>query len=198
MLRPWDFFWCGRFALSGRNLSFDGITRGGALRFHRVALPRAAFVLARWAISQSPWHHTDCQAIGPVVCVCPYDLSVGAWHRGHSRRWWGGSSGVDSDNILRIATNLLDIPAEIISLIYCERWAIEIFFRFFKHVLGCRHLLSHSVKGIEMQTYCGIIAWLMIGLWAGRKPTLRTDEVICFYFCGMASEAELTAHPEQT
>ena len=106
----------------------------------------------------------------------------------------GGSSGVNSDGILRIATNLLDVPADIISLIYSERWAIEIFFRFFKHLLGCRHLLSHSQNGIEIQTYCAIIACMLISLWTGRKPTLRTYEMICFYFCGMATEAELMAH----
>jgi len=122
-----------------------------------------------------------------LVCVkCSQHTSRG--------KYGGGSSGVDSDGILRIATNLLDVPAEIISLIYSERWAIEIFFRFFKHVLGCRHLLSHSANGIEIQTYCAIIACMMISLWTGRKPTLRTFEMICFYFCGMASEAELTAH----
>ena len=53
-------------------------------------------------------------------------------------KYRGGSSGVDSDGVLRIATNLLDPPAEISGLIYAERWAIEIFFRFFKHLLGCR------------------------------------------------------------
>jgi hypothetical protein len=106
----------------------------------------------------------------------------------------GGSSGADSDGILRIATNLLEPPAEIISLIYSYRWAIEIFFRFFKHILGCRHLLSHSENGIEIQTYCAIIACMLISLWTGRKPTLRTYEMICFYFCGMASQDELMAH----
>jgi hypothetical protein len=109
-------------------------------------------------------------------------------------KYAGGSSGVDSDGILRIATNLLDVPAEIIALIYSWRWAIEIFFRFFKHILGCRHLLSHDKNGIEIQTYCAIIACLLISLWTGRKPTLRTYEMICFYFCGLASEAELLAH----
>ena len=54
------------------------------------------------------------------------------------------------------------------------RWAIEIFFRFFKHLLGCRHLLSHSQNGIEIQAYCAINACLLISLWTGRKPTLRT------------------------
>lgn len=109
-------------------------------------------------------------------------------------KYRGGSTGPGSDGILRIATNLLDVPAEIIALIYRFRWIIEIFFRFFKHVLGCRHLLSHSQNGIEIQTYCAIIACLLISLWTGRKPTLRTYEMICFYFCGLASEEELLTH----
>jgi hypothetical protein len=105
-----------------------------------------------------------------------------------------GSTGPESDGVLRIATNLLDVPAEIIALLYRFRWTIEIFFRFFKHVLGCRHLLSHRPNGIEIQTYCAIIACLLISLWTGQKPTLRTYEMICFYFSGLASEAELLAH----
>lgn len=109
-------------------------------------------------------------------------------------KYRGGSTGPGSDGILRIATNLLDVPAEIVALIYIYRWTIEIFFRFFKHVLGCRHLLSHSQNGIEIQTYCAIIACLLISLWTGRKPTLRTYEMICWYFTGMASEEELLAH----
>ena len=109
-------------------------------------------------------------------------------------KYRGGSTGPESDGILRIATNLLDVPAEIIALIYLYRWTIEIFFRFFKHVLGCRHLLSHSQKGIEIQAYCAIIACMLISLWTGRKPTLRTFEMICFYLSGMASEEELLAH----
>lgn len=109
-------------------------------------------------------------------------------------KYQGGSTGPSSDGILRIATNLLDVPAEVIALIYIFRWTIEIFFRFFKHVLGCRHLLSHSQRGIEIQTYCAIIACMLISLWTGRKPTLRTYEMICFYFSGLASAEELLAH----
>jgi hypothetical protein len=109
-------------------------------------------------------------------------------------KYRGGSTGPESDGVLRIATNLLTAPAEIIGLIYRFRWQIEIFFRFFKHVLGCRHLLSHSQNGIEIQTYCAIIACLVIALYTGRKPTLRTYEMICHYFCGMATEEELLAH----
>jgi hypothetical protein len=109
-------------------------------------------------------------------------------------KYRGGSTGPGSDGLLRIATNLLDVPAEIIALLYIFRWQIEIFFRFFKHVLGCRHLLSHSQNGIAIQTYCAIIACLLISLWTGRKPTLRTYEMVCYYFSGLASEDELLAH----
>lgn len=105
-----------------------------------------------------------------------------------------GSTGQDCDGFLRIATNLLDVPAEIIALMYHYRWTIEIFFRFFKHLLGCRHLLSHSQNGIQVQVYCAVIACMLISLWTGRKPTLRTHEMICWYFCGMADEQELLAH----
>ena len=117
----------------------------------------------------------------------------------HTKRgkYEGGSTGGSSDGILRIATNLLDVPAEIIALIYSWRWTIEIFFRFFKRILGCRHLLSRKQDGIEIQTYCAIIACLLISLWTGRKPTIRTYEMICFYFLGLASEDELMRHVDK-
>jgi len=102
--------------------------------------------------------------------------------------------GPASHGLLLIATNLLDLPAWIIALIYRYRWTIEVFFRFFKHVLGCRHLLSHDPAGVEIQTYCAIIACMLISLWTGRKPTLRTYEMICHYFSGLAEEDELLAH----
>ncbi len=111
--------------------------------------------------------------------------------RGKTR---GGKTGPPSDGVLRLATNLLDVPAEIIAEIYRQRWTIELFFRFFKHVLGCRHLLSTSRAGIEIQTYCAIIACLLLALWTGGKPTLRTFEMVCLYWQGWASEEELLAH----
>ena len=106
----------------------------------------------------------------------------------------GNSRGVDSDGFLRIMTNLLDVPAEIIALLYEHRWQIEVFFRTFKHLLGCRHLLSHHPDGIKIQTYCAIIACLLINLWTGRQPTKRTHEMLCYYLMGWADEGELLTH----
>jgi hypothetical protein len=109
----------------------------------------------------------------------------------------GGTQGPRSDGVLRIATNLLDVPAEVIAVLYQRRWTIEIFFRFLKHILGCRHLLSTDPVGVEIQAYCAIIACLLIALWTGKQPTKRTYEMICFYFIGWADEEELLAHVQK-
>ena len=106
----------------------------------------------------------------------------------------GKTAGPSSDGELLLATNLLDVPAEIIGLIYQYRWTIEIFFRFFKQTLGCKHLLWEHPRGILLETYCAIIACLLINVSTGRKPTRRTYEMMCYYFLGMASLEEVTAH----
>jgi hypothetical protein len=106
----------------------------------------------------------------------------------------GGRGGPRQGQILLIATDRFDLEPETIAAIYKHRWTIEIYFRFFKHVLGCRHLISHNKNGIEIQMYMAIIACMLISLWTGRKPTLRTYEMVCWYLTGMADLEELEAH----
>ena len=112
----------------------------------------------------------------------------------HKKRYKISRGGPEQGEMLLIATDIFDLEADVIALIFKHRWAVEIFFRFFKHVLGCRHLLSYNRNGIELQTYAAIIACMLISLWTGRKPTLRTYEMLCWYFTGMADEEELLAH----
>lgn len=106
----------------------------------------------------------------------------------------GKTAGPPSDGILRIATNMLDVPAEVIADIFRNRWAIEIFFRTFKHVLGCRHQLSRSRAGIEIQAYCAIIACMLIAIWTGQKATKEMFELVGMYLLGVLTERELTNH----
>jgi len=101
-----------------------------------------------------------------------------------------------TDDTMLIATNRTDLSADTIALIYKHRWQVEVFFRFFKHILGCRHLLSYCDNGVELQVYAGIIACLLIALYTGRKPTKRTYEMLCWYLSGWADEAELLEHIE--
>ena len=102
--------------------------------------------------------------------------------------------GPQQGKTILLATDRLDLPADVVGLIYKHRWQVEIFFRFFKHVLGCRHLLSHCPNGIELQTYAAIIACLLIALWTRRKPTRATYEMVCYWFLGWADDEELMAH----
>lgn len=96
--------------------------------------------------------------------------------------------------VLRLATDRMEMDAELIALAYKYRWSVELYFRWFKCVLGCRHLLSQSQNGVEIQVYVAIIASLLISLWTGRKPVKRTVEMIQFYLSGWADDEELYAH----
>ena len=99
--------------------------------------------------------------------------------------------------VLLLATDRLDLDAELVALGYRFRWAVELFFRWFKCILGCRHLLATSRDGVTIQLYVGLIASLLISLWTGKKPTKRTLEMLQFYFAGLASEEELQEHIEK-
>lgn len=98
--------------------------------------------------------------------------------------------------ILTLVTNKLDMDAELIALAYRYRWQIELFFRWLKCILGCRHLLSTCQNGVEIQVYLALIASLLIAVWVGRKPTKRTYEMLCFYFLGVVELDELNEHIE--
>ena len=109
-------------------------------------------------------------------------------------KYKGGSTGHSSDGKMRIATNLLEVPAELISKLYRLRWLIELFFRMIKSMLHCNHLLSGQQNGVEIQAYMAIIACLMILIYTGSTPTKRTFEMICLYLQGWAELDELEAH----
>jgi hypothetical protein len=96
--------------------------------------------------------------------------------------------------VLRLATDRMDLDASLIALGYKYRWTIELFFRWFKCILGCRHLLSHCQNGVTLQVYLALIASLLISLWTGRKPSKRTFEMLCWYFIGLASAEEVLVH----
>ena len=122
-----------------------------------------------------------------IVKVSPHD----------SRRSQNGVSGPSSDGYLRIVTNNLEVPAEIIAALYALRWTIELYFRILKQLLGCRHLLSTKANGVTIQIYLAIIACIMILAMTGKLPTKRTYEMICFYLLGLAELEELEAHIQQ-
>jgi hypothetical protein len=108
----------------------------------------------------------------------------------------GGRRRQDASRDLVLATNLLDVPAEVVVLLYRYRWRVELFFRWLKCVLSCRHLVSECENGIQIQMYCAVIACLLIQLAAGQdvRPNQWTYKLLCLYVQGWADEEEVLAH----
>jgi hypothetical protein len=99
-----------------------------------------------------------------------------------------------TNHTLWLLTDRLDMDADLVALAYRYRWTIELFFRWFKCVLGCRHFIAESENGVALQCYGALIASLLIVLWTGLQPTKRTWERLQFYFMGWATLDELYAH----
>ena len=68
-----------------------------------------------------------------------------------------------------LLTDLLDVPAHVISVLYRLRWQIELFFRWLKVLAGFEHLISQSARGITMQFYIAVLMALLIHLQTGAR-----------------------------
>jgi hypothetical protein len=90
-----------------------------------------------------------------------------------------------------LLTTREDLSAELIGLIYRQRWQIELFFKWIKTLLNCRHWLAQSPAGASIQIYCVLIAALLLMLWTGRRPNQRAVESLRLYWLGWATETEL-------
>ena len=88
----------------------------------------------------------------------------------------------------------LETPGYVRGLMTDEyRWTIEVFFRFFKQILGCRHLLSTRAEGIEIQVYAAVICCLLLNTLTGRKPDKRLVTLMAFWWQGVATDADVLA-----
>jgi len=84
------------------------------------------------------------------------------------------------------------LPAQGVALLYRQRWMVELFFRWIKCLLGCRHWLAESERGVAMQVYCALIAALLLALYGGKRPGRRAMELIQFYLLGYATLEEVS------
>lgn len=101
--------------------------------------------------------------------------------------------------MLQLVTNLgsEELSAGEVALLYKERWRIELFFRWVKCILGCRHWLAESPQGVAIEIYLALIAALLLQLYTGQAPNRRMMEWIQFYLLGVASLDELWAGVER-
>jgi hypothetical protein len=106
----------------------------------------------------------------------------------------GWHKTVRKPEVLLLGTDRMDLDAELVALGYRFRWSVELFFRWIKRIMGLRHLLCESQRGVTIQVYVAFIASLLISVRIGHKPTKRTYEMICLFFQGWATEQELEDH----
>lgn len=90
-------------------------------------------------------------------------------------------------------TNLVDVPAEVVAAVYEQRWTIELFFRFLKHVLGCRRLFSDKPEGVAIQVYVALIACLLLATATGGNVGKVEMELVQLHLQGWSTEEELLA-----
>ena len=95
--------------------------------------------------------------------------------------------------VLRLVTNLdhNELSAGQVALLYQQRWQVELFFRWIKCILGCRHWLAESPQGVAIEIYLALIAALLLQRYTGQWPNRRMMELIQFYLLGVASLEEL-------
>ena len=100
--------------------------------------------------------------------------------------------------VLLLATNLKpeELSAGEVALLYKERWRIELFFRWIKCILGCRHWLAESPQGAARHApsvYVALIAALLLQLYTGERPNRRLMELLQFYAMGWATVDDVMA-----
>ena len=86
-----------------------------------------------------------------------------------------------------LLTDLLDVPASVIGLLYRLRWQIELFFRWLKVLAGFRHLISQSEHGITMQFYIAVLMTLLIHLRTGGRVSQYGLLWVCWTASGRAT-----------
>jgi hypothetical protein len=99
----------------------------------------------------------------------------------------------DKEALLLLSSlGIEQLPAHGVALLYRQRWLVELFFRWIKCLLGCRHWLAESERGVAMQVYCALIAALLLALYSGKRPGRRAMELIQFYLLGYATLEEVS------
>ena len=69
---------------------------------------------------------------------------------------------IDTGRVLRIVTNDLTAPAQVIADLYKRRWAIELFFRWVKQTLKITRFLGTSENAVRIQVVIALIAFLSL------------------------------------
>jgi hypothetical protein len=92
---------------------------------------------------------------------------------------------------VRLLTNLFDIPAEIVALMYRYRWQVELFFRWLKCYANFNHLISHGSQGVLLNFYVVIVGAMLMYLHTNGRPSKYLFSLLGLVVQGGATLAEI-------
>jgi transposase len=93
--------------------------------------------------------------------------------------------------LIRLVTDLVDVPAWVIGLLYRYRWQVELFFRWLKATAHFRHLLSERREAIAFEVYVAVIATLLLALRWEARPSRYAFALLHRVACGGATAEEI-------
>lgn len=102
----------------------------------------------------------------------------------HKRGKHAAPAKAPVEHELILLTDRFDLDAGEVVALYHYRWQIEVFFRWFKCVIKCRHLFAETQNGMALQIYAALIASLLVVIYTGRKPTKQLLFLLQSYLQG--------------
>jgi hypothetical protein len=101
------------------------------------------------------------------------------------------ASPEEPGGVIRLLTDLLDVPAWVIGFLYRYRWQVELFFRWLKTWAQFRHLLSERREAITFEVYVAVIGTLLLALRYNTRPSKYAYSLLHQVSCGGATAEEI-------
>lgn len=98
---------------------------------------------------------------------------------------------------IRLLTDMLDVPAHVIGLLYLQRMRIEMFFRWLKVYARFEHMISHSENGVEAWFYIAFIGTLLTSLYTGHEPSVYSFFAAQMIISGAATYEDMAPQLER-
>jgi len=95
------------------------------------------------------------------------------------------------DLILITSESIDELSTLEVTDLYHHRWKVEMFFRWLKCLVPCRHWFAESREGVLIQIYLCLIKGLLLAEHIGSKPNKRMLELLQWHQMGEISDEQL-------
>lgn len=138
-------------------------------------------------------HPLSAQAISQGVSIDAEVMLGSAHDKGPWRMVIFQRPGMKESVRLITSEAYAHLSAEEVMELYRHRWQVEMFFRWLKCLVPCRHWFAESQEGVTHQVYLALIEALLLAELVATKPNKRMMELLQWHQLGWASEADLAA-----